>query len=90
MDNCAFLVRGMCPNHARNCDKPCDKYSILGDDSKEIFHDWNNGINKLATELRQKYFGVTEKSAEAPNKVKHKDIETEDNEIDDINDFLGE
>lgn len=88
MNNCVFLHigGGICPYHTRNCDKSCDKYSIVGDDSKPIFHDWNNGIEKLAAELRQKYFGITEKSEDTSN-IQAKTKENED--IEDVNDFLG-
>lgn len=63
MDNCTFLYHGggICPYNTKSCKKICGKYAVVGDDSKEIFHDWNNGIEKLALELRLKYFGTTQK-----------------------------
>lgn len=63
MNNCTFLYcgGGICPYHTKSCDKPCDKYSPVGDSTKEIFHDWNNGIEELKIKLRFKYFGTTEK-----------------------------
>lgn len=63
MDNCTFLYcgGGICPYHTKSCNKPCEKYSPVGDSSKEIFHDWNNGIEELRLKLRLKYFGTTEK-----------------------------
>lgn len=84
MDNCAFLHigGGICPQHTKKCDKPCEKYAVIGDSSKEIFHDWNNGIEELANSLREKYFGTTERLVENPS--------IENKEIDDIDDFLGE
>jgi|GEM_PF-6689201 len=63
MDGCAFLHGGggICPYNTKICKEKCDKYSQVGDPSKEIFHDWNNGIEKLKLELRLKHFGTTEK-----------------------------
>ncbi|NRT34517.1 hypothetical protein BJV38_002895 [Clostridium beijerinckii] len=88
MNNCSFLyggTDGICPYHTRSCNKPCDKYSPVGDGSKEIFHDWNNGIEKLKLELRLKYFCTTEK---LDPKLKEKQEPKE--EKFDVDDFLGE
>lgn len=62
MNNCAFLVQGICPHHVKKCDKPCDKYAVVGDNTEEIFQDWNIGIDELASQLRQKHFGTNEKT----------------------------
>ena len=87
MNNCAFLYGGggICPYHIKSCNKPCDKYSQVGDSSKEIFHDWNNGIEKLKLELRLKHFGTTEKSLNT-KQIDDQETEEEFNE----KDFLGE
>ena len=62
MNNCIFLYigGGICPYHSKKCNKPCKEYSIVGDSTKEIFNDWNDGIEKLGIELKKKYFGTTE------------------------------
>lgn len=87
MNNCAFLYGGggICPYHTKSCNKPCEKYSPVGDSSKEIFHDWNNGIEKLKLELRLKHFGTIEK-------LDSKSIEKQDSKEEefDIYEFLGE
>lgn len=80
MNDCQFLY-GICPYHTKSCNKPCEKYSPVGDPSKQIFHDWNNGIEKLRLELRIKYFGTTEKLTDK-QQVKEEKF--------DIDDFLGE
>jgi len=90
VNNCAFLVRGMCPNCTRSCNNPCEKYSIVGDDKKPIFQDWNNGIDKLAAELGQKYFGEVEEGGKDQQIIEVKSKELEDEEIEVIDDFLGE
>jgi hypothetical protein len=62
MNNCTFLHigGGICPYHTKSCDKPCRQYSIVGDNAKPIFNDWNNGLEKLANGIKQKYFGTDE------------------------------
>lgn len=87
MNGCAFLYGGggICPYNTKSCKEKCDKYSQVGDPSKEIFHDWNNGIEKLKLELRLKHFGTTEKSLDT------KPIEDQEPEEEfDEKDFLGE
>ncbi|MBD8046783.1 MULTISPECIES: hypothetical protein [Clostridium] len=76
MNNCTFLHigGGICPYQTKKCVKPCNKYAAIGDDSKEIFHDWNNGIDELKDRLKLKYFKETQKSVD---------------DINDIDDFLG-
>lgn len=63
INNCVFLYigGGICPYHTKSCKKPCENYSVIGDALKPIFHDWNNGIDKLAEELKQKYFRTGDK-----------------------------
>lgn len=64
MNGCAFLyggIDGICPYNTKICKQKCDKYSQVGDAAKEIFHDWNNGIEELKLKLRVKHFGITEK-----------------------------
>lgn len=62
-NNCLFLYlgnQGICPYNIgkKKCYHKCDKYSQITDESTEIYKDWMDGINKLAIELRQKYFGI--------------------------------
>lgn len=67
LTNCIFLYlggEGICPHHYKKCPKKCDKFAEIGDNSKPIFQDWDDGINKLAVELREKYFGTRLKSKE--------------------------
>lgn len=90
MNNCAFL-RGICPYHTKDCNKPCDKYAPIGDASKQIFHDWNKGIDELKIRLRKKYFGVEindfeEKSLE----MDKKDLEEINLQQSDYDDLLGD
>lgn len=87
MDNCCFLYigNGICPYHTKYCDKPCKEYAIIGDSSKEIFHNWNNGIEKLALEMKHKYFEKAEDTSNIPVKT----VSKENDAIDDISEFLG-
>lgn len=86
MDNCTFLYHGggICPYQIKSCKKTCSKYAIVGDASKEIFHDWNDGIEKLVIELRVKHFGTTQKLIGVNPIVKQEQEEFNED------DFLGE
>lgn len=60
-NNCIFLYlgkQGICPYMAgkKKCNKKCDKFVEIGDVTSEISKDWDIAINKLALELRAKYF----------------------------------
>lgn len=72
MSDCAFLwgKDGICPYHTKICNKPCDKYARIGDSSKEIFHDWNNGLEDLVIKLRMKYFGTDKKDKDLQKDIK--------------------
>ena len=61
-NNCLFLYlgsEGICPHNLgkKKCYHKCDKFAEITDETTDIHKDYMEGVNKLAKELRKKYFG---------------------------------